>query len=113
MPLDKAPMREYQRKRRAKTGQTHVSSQGYPRRVNGNLVLKPGLYQEGHVHNYVRKLGENTAKCNECLEVVEYEGKSLNIYTDGRADWPELIRDSKTADAIQKKMPVTPKRDQR
>ena len=85
------------------------------RAPNGNFIVEPPTvpYDRAHIHLYSRKLGEDTAKCGICGEVVRYEGKPLNIYNDGLPDWPQLIRDSPVADQVQRKMPVTQKRDQR
>lgn len=85
------------------------------RAPNGNLILEPPSrpYDTMHIHEYRRRVGEETAMCKICSEVVRYEGKPMNIYNDKLPDWPQLIRESPNADEIQRKMPVTQKRDQR
>ena len=82
-------MRTYQAERRKqlKEGQTPQVQVAV-----GNEIIKPGKYEAGHIHTWTRKLGEDTATCHGCEEVVKWKGRSLNPYTDGLADTSKLIQ---------------------
>lgn len=82
-------MRAYQAERRKQ------QKEGESTKVQvalGNEIIVPGKYEAGHIHAWLRKLGEDTAKC-ECGEVVKWKGKLLNRHTDGLPPTSELIRE--------------------
>lgn len=91
MPLDaeakKAYQRDYMARKRAEQPRDGIT------RAVGNRIITPGTYEPGHKHVWTRKLGEDSATCGDCAEVVAYEGKLLNQFTDGMADTSDLIRD--------------------
>lgn len=74
---------------------------GEPQRAYGNEIIKPGVYEAGHIHQWLRKMGEDTATCvgkdwqpeGGCGEVVKWQGKMLNVHTDGLPPMTEMVRD--------------------
>lgn len=106
----------------ARTGEVPIAK-AKGRNEFGELVLRPGDYVPGeheHYWGWVSKAEDGTRVCLEfeyqgrmiggCGQVMAWEGKPLNTFTDGLPDSAHLIRDSETAPAIQKRMPVTAKR---
>jgi hypothetical protein len=101
-------MRKYQADRRA------AQKEGVQRSL-GNEVIVPGEYEAGHIHEWLRRIGEDTAKCEGCDEIVKWQGKLLNRHTDGLPDTSELIRqmDTKEIDKILNHPAVSTKRGSR
>lgn len=85
MPLSGDAKRAYQK--------DYMARKRASEKASGNTVLTPGTYEPGHIHNWSRKYNEDTATCHGCQEVVKWEGKMLNIHTDGLPPTSELIND--------------------